>query len=320
MDEETFLFTSLNQFYNAHLVTLQRLHSDNGNRIYRLDMANNQRWVLRLFAADDESALQLADVLSFLEQQGYSAEQLVHAVNGDVLVRYEDNLLLMTHFIEGSPIDYSPSTLYLLGKVLGKLHTLNTVNALELPKAEMLPAPELSYALSELAKVAEEVPELLQKHYDVLVNAIYGVNRCENAPVTIIHNDCHPANAILTSSKQVKLIDWYGAGLGPAVIDVGFLLVSCEIPFLGTPQSVIDAERIPTIIDGYCQYHTLTAMELDLLPDAIRFRSLVYGAVSFAHAISEQRVEKYDNEWWWLRYQAADDIADRARTCFEKYL
>ncbi len=319
MNEEIFLFTCLKQFYNAHLVTWQRLHSDYGNRIYRLDITSNQRWVLRLFATNDESALHLANVLLFLEQQAYPAEQLVYAVNGDALVRYEDTLLVMTHFVEGVPVDYFPSTLHLLGKTLGTLHSLSVVDV-ELPKAEMLPAPELAYALSELSKVAEEVPEPLQKHYDMLVDAIHRVNHCENVPVTIIHNDCHPANAIRTSLEQVKLIDWHGVGLGPAVIDVGFLLVSCEIPFLSTSSFVTDARRIPAIIDGYCQHHVLTSMELDLLPDAIRFRSLVYGAVSFANAIGKRSAEKYDNEWWWLRYLAADDIADRARKCFERYL
>lgn len=313
MDEETFLVTSLKRFYNAHLVTWQCLHSDNGNRIYRLDLANNQNWVLRLFSAEDESALHLADVLLFLGQQGYPAEQFVRAVNSDVLVRYKDTLLLMTHFVEGSPVDYSPSTLHLLGKALGKLHSLSLEDTSELPKAEMVPPPEL-------AKVADSVPEALQKHYEILIKAINSVNRCENAPMTIIHNDCHLGNAIRTSLEQVRLIDWHGAGLGPAVIDVGFLLVSCEIPFLGIPSFSADIERIPTIIDGYCHYHTLTPIELDLLPDAIRFRSLVYGAVSFADAISKHSAEKYDTEWWWLRYQAADGIAARARRCFEKYV
>jgi len=31
---------------------------------------------------------------------------------------------------------------------------------------------------------------------------------------------------------EVVLIDWEGAGLGPAIIDLGFLLISCAIPLL----------------------------------------------------------------------------------------
>ncbi len=49
MNEDISLITSLKQFYNAHIVAWQRLHSDNGNRIYQFDIANNQRWVLRVF-------------------------------------------------------------------------------------------------------------------------------------------------------------------------------------------------------------------------------------------------------------------------------
>lgn len=299
----------LKQFYSVSLTNWQPLHSDNGNRIYRLDLADGQHWVLRIFAANDQSVASLAYILSFLERQSYLAEQIVHAVNNDVVVRYENMLLLMTHFVEGIPIDYSVPALYLLGKTLGKLHALSIENTPMLPKAEMLPAPELVYAWTELIKVADSVAKALHQQYDTLANAVSMLNRCENAPLVIIHNDCHPGNAICTSSKEVLLIDWHGAGLGPAVIDVGFLLASCEIPFQGIAPFEVNQERIPAIIDGYCQYHILTPTELDLLPDAIRFRALVYSAVSFANAISKHEAEPYDSQWWWQCYTRADEIA-----------
>ena len=166
-----------------------------------------------------------------------------------------------------------------------------------LSKAEMLPTTELAYAWLELIKVAGSVPKTLQQQYDILANAIHTLNRCENAPLVVIHNDCHPGNAIRVSSNEILLIDWQGAGLGPAVIDVGFLLASCEIPFQGIASIDLTQERIPAIIEGYCQYHTLASTELDLLPDAIRFRALVYGAVSFANALSKHEAERYDSEW-----------------------
>ena len=318
MIDMDFLAIALKQFYSASLIGWQQLHSDNDNRIYRLNLADGQRWVLRIFAIDDQSALSLAVILSLLERQSYPAEQIVHAINNDAVVSYEDMLLLITRFVEGIAVDYTVPALYLLGKVLGKLHALRVVDMSMLPKAAMLPAPELAYAWSELAKVADSVPKALQPQYDILENAIHTLNHCENAPLVVIHNDCHPGNAIRTSSKEVLLIDWHGAGLGPAVIDVGFLLVSCEIPFRGMPPFTINEERITAVIDGYCQHHILTSMELDLLPDAIRFRSLVYGAVSFANAISRHEAKPYDSEWWRIRYIRADEIAARARTYFER--
>ncbi len=281
---------------------------------------DGQSWVLRVFSTDDQSILTLAHVLSFLERQSYLAEQIVYSVYDNGVVSYEDKLLLVTHFVEGTPVDYSAPALHLLGKSLGKLHALSVEDMPMLPKAEMLPASELAYAWSELIKVAERIPKVLQPYYNILAEAIHTLNRCESSPLVLIHNDCHPGNAIRTSSQGVVLIDWYGAGLGPAVIDVGFLLVSCEIPYLGLSSFSPSEDRMTAIIDGYCKHHNLTSMELDLLPDAIRFRALVYGAVSFANAISKREAKPYDSEWWWMRYTRADEIAARARARFEKYL
>ncbi len=320
MNDNIAIITVVEQLYHTHITASHRLRSDNDNRVYQLDLADGQSWILRIFSAEDQSVSSLADILSFLEQQSYPAEQIVYATNNETIVRHEDVVLLMTRFVEGSPIDYSPSTLYLLGKTLGCLHAVIVGDRTALPMAAMLPAPELSYALAELTKVADSVPRALQQHYDRLANAIHSLNRCENTPLVIIHNDCHPGNAIRISAENVVLIDWLGAGLGSAVIDVGFLLVSCEIPFSWTPSFVPNVERIPAIINGYCQHHNLTSCELDLLPDAIRFRSLVYGAVSFVNAISKHEVVKYDSQWWWIRYNAADEIAAKARKYFEKYI
>ena len=320
VDEAIFLATFVRQYYSESLSTWRRLHSDYGNHIYQLNLEDGQRWVLRVFSADDQSVFSLARMLAFLAEQSYQAEQIVHTIHNDAIVSYEDKLLLVTRFIEGVPVDYSDSALHLLGETLGKLHALRVEDMSILPKAEMLPAPELAYAWSELSKVADNVPIVLQQHYNVLAQAIHTLNRCKNAPLVIIHNDCHPANAIRTSSNEVVLIDWLGAGLGPAVIDVGFLLASCEIPFHELLPIDPDKKRLPTIIDGYCQYHTLTPLELNVLPDSIRFRALVYGAVSFALAISRHQAKPYDSERWWLRYTHADEIADRARACFERYI
>ncbi len=319
MNEDIFLAIVVKQFYSGNLVKWQILHSDNGNQIYQLNLTNGQSWVLRVFSTDDQSVFSLARILSWLEQWNYLAEQIVHSVHNDAIVSYEDKLLLTTRFVEGVPVDYSTPALHLLGKTLGKLHALRIKGMSVLPKAEMLPTPELAYAESELSKVAGHVPTALQQHYSILAEAISMLDRCENAPLVLIHNDCHPGNAIYTSSKEVVLIDWQGAGLGPAVIDVGFLLASCEIPFEGVASLDFKQERMPAIIDGYCHYHNLTSTELDLLPDAIRFRALVCGAVSFADAISKHEAKPYDSEWWWMRYTHADEIATRARVHFERH-
>ena len=160
----------------------------------------------------------------------------------------------------------------------------------------------------------------LQPTYEWLKKALLSIDSGMHLPTTLIHNDCHPANALVTAPGHVILFDWEGAGMGPALLDVGFLLVNCDGKVPWEPLSVgsfhPDEELLRAVIEGYGQHHQLTTDELDYLQDAIRFRSLVFGTCSFASAIAQQKSAEF-SQWWWKRYCAAEEIADRARTFFE---
>lgn len=314
------------QIYGMQEVKLHQLNSETGKCIYRIEQEGKPSWVLRVYPQGQKDTVlsALVNVLLFLEGQEYPAERVVRTIKQDMIATCDEWQLLMTTFIEGNQTDFSPSRLHLFGTTLGRLHALYpSVSSYTLPAATMLPARELAYALEQLTCVASSVPVRLAKQYDVLITAISAIKHCEDMPAVLIHNDCHPANSVYTSTGQVILIDWEGAGIGPAVIDVGFLLANCDgatpwspLPQMGTLH--IAAEKIATVVDGYCQHHLLTVAELDRLPDAIRFRSLVYGACHFAAAIADH--EEPEPQWWWVRYTAADEIAEEARRYFERYL
>jgi Ser/Thr protein kinase RdoA (MazF antagonist) len=108
----------------------------------------------------------------------------------------------------------------------------------------------------------------------------------------------------------------------PAVLDIGFLLVSCDatppwIPLSDKKVFNLEVERINTVINGYCQHHRLNTTELDRLSDAIRFRSIIFGACSFASAIA--RGQEDEPLWWEMRYNASEEIAEIARKHFATY-
>ncbi len=330
MDNTKLLTNLVERYYGAEGTVLQPLASDTGKHIYRVDRANGPRWVLRAYeAASGASAAQaLAATLHFLEEQLYPAERLVCSVDNASIVMADDGChLLMTTFLEGKATDYSPATLRLLGARLGQLHALplaaENSPMLPFPLAEMRPATEVPWALEQLASVASQAPRHLQVWYETLIEALQSIDPCEDLPRVFIHNDCHPDNTVHTPAGEVVLLDWEGSGLGAAVIDVGFLLVSCDTESPWTPPLPPDPARIKAVIEGYCQHHHLTSAELERLPDTMRFRSLVYGAWSFADALvrGEQGPtgdgQTIESQWWWRRYLAADEIAEKARKQFE---
>ncbi len=316
------LIDLVHKLYGFEVAALQALDSESGKHIYQVEQANGRQWVLRAYPAmDDGNTVQnLVAMLLFLEEQGYPAERVVRSLEGDAVpIGHDGWQLLITSFIEGTRTDYSPASLRSLGAMLGRLHALQPLSTMVLPLAENRPATEIPWALGQLTSVAAQVPGHLQARYETLLAALHAIDFCEDVPRVVIHNDCHPANTVCTPTGEIVLIDWEGAGMGSAILDVGFLLISCDKPSLWTPKLEPDPRRIAAIIDGYCQHHLLTLPELNKLPDAIRFRSIVYGACSFAESISRYG-EEDESDWWWKRYIAAEEVAERARRQFEAYL
>ena len=308
--------------YTDQPVSLTLIPTDWGQMIYRVEQADQPRWILRVYppSQSQKNLLHLATLLWWLEQQHYPAERLIRTLHGEMMVVAEGWQLLLTTFLEGTPIDYTPTALYPLGAAAGRLHALDLPTSRDqIPQAKMLPARELAYAVSQLNSVKQCTPKHLYRRYETLLAAIEGIQPCEPLPQVIIHNDFHPGNALLSFSGNVALLDWEGAGWGPAILDIGFLLISCETPSPWAPRLMPDQNRMKAIIDGYCQHHRLTVAELDYLPDAMRFRSLVYGAGHFARAI-RRGIHVDEASWWWRRYLASEGLAERARKHLEKAL
>lgn len=316
--ERPFLIECIRERYRAQVVSLHRLPSYSGKYIYQVSLANGTLWILRVVEDSSKATfVELVHLLLFFEQENYPTERVVFTIEQTAVVTVGDWHLLMTTFLVGTPLEYAPPTFSLLGAIVGRLHALKPSLTYVPPRASMLPANELAFARQQLDAVASRVTHPYITQYDLLEKALLSIDRGMRLPTTLIHNDCHPANALVTAPGHVILLDWEGAGMGPAILDVGFLLVNCDgkAPWepLSTGSFHPNEELLQAVLEGYCQYHQLTTDELDYLPDAIRFRSLVFGAGSFASAIAQQKSAEF-SQWWWKRYCAAGEIADVART------
>lgn len=322
--DQPFLIESIRVWYRVQVISLRRLPSDSGKHIYQVNLAHGVRWILRVGDEASKTALvELAHLLTFFAQKNYPAERLVLTGEQTAMVAVDDWHLLITTFLTGTPLDYTPASLSLLGAIVGQLHALKPALSYVPPPADMLPSGELAFAQQQLVAIAPLVPPQYSVQYELLENALSSIDYGLKLPTTLIHNDCHPANALVTASGQVTLFDWEGAGMGPAILDVGFLLLNCDGKAPWKPLSTTplhpDEERLRAVIAGYCQYHQLCTDELDYLLSALRFRSLVFGACSFATAIAQRENAEF-SRWWWRRYCMAEEIADMARSYFEQIL
>lgn len=187
--------------------------------------------------------------------------------------------------------------LHRLGVALGDLHkrgpATTGAGAHRIPglplidRAGMLPENELDFALRCLLPVqARLAGAAAERQWQALVDDC----RCGLVPVdglthVFLHGDAHPWNSVITADGTARFYDWDAAGPGPAIIDLGFLVLSCAGGGLTGPVEVAPADAVSALLAGYRSRMTLEETDLGALDAAVRFRLLVNLAAGFAHFV-----------------------------------
>lgn len=273
------------------------------SRLYRLRTSRECDWLVRLHEADWHAA-----VLSKLAGAGYPCPRVVEATDGRRVVEVGAERYVVIEWIEGAAPWPEPDRLEGLGHVLGLLHSLDTDGCLD--EAGMLPRGEIGYFSRKLAEVRSMVPPNQRGRLEALDRACAEVDLLEDLPRRLIHGDAHPWNAIFGKDGRVLLIDWDSAGLGPPIVDLGFLLLTClGGPFDG-PVEELNEGRLRAAARGYASARKLTAEERERLPSAAGFRPLVGALAVFGSAVRDHREVGPDSAW--QRYRLAGRAAELA--------
>jgi Ser/Thr protein kinase RdoA (MazF antagonist) len=120
-------------------------------------------------------------------------------------------------------------------------------------------------------------------------------------PQAFIHPDFVLANVVAAEDGTMVLVDWAGAGRGPRLWSLAFLL---------WVEGAKDLRRVDLAMAGYRRAVTLTEAELSALPAMLPARALVFDIWRLAH-----------RSWtagdaaasWPERRELAERIAERVR-------
>lgn len=243
--------------------------------------------LLRTFV-NETDARKLAHILLHLREFQFPCQRLLDHKSNEVI----------TEFIPGVTLDTnaSLSQLKATGTLLARLHAIPVNDTL--PAAQMLPEEELKFAYSCLQRAGAE------NLTGNLIENIKSFPSLAHLPRCIIHNDIHLGNVIM-GGERLSFIDWEGAGLGPSIIDVGFLLSSVY------PRSLFHVleERVRAILSGYLAVRKLEEIELEFLLPAIEFRPLVFLSALALKRSNGEEEDKALSEWFLARYTNSSLIA-----------
>jgi len=299
----------LERRYGIQIVAMDRLD----RRIYRASLKVGPSWVVRAFSArrEAERVQGDADLLNFLESQGFPAERCARP---DAVTNPRGRGVLVTKFVEGKKPECSPGTLRSLGELLGRLNTLPADSGAPAREAgalhvytpnEGLPRRDLASAGAWLDGAQERVPSQNRGPLESLRAQLSRADDCGDLPRALIHPDPVMKN-VIESEGQMILVDWTGAGRGPRVLPLALLIWSCAL--LGDGRW--SPERVDPIVEGYSSKIRLERDEVQRLGSAMKVRPLVFACWRYSHATKVGKIPD-GTEWWWPNDELADSIAGR---------
>jgi Ser/Thr protein kinase RdoA (MazF antagonist) len=226
--------------------------------------------VARVFAAERslEGARGDAAILQALERAGFPAERCAHA---DPVSEYMGQGVLVTGFLE----DHGPlrpgRPAAILGALLGRLHTH--------PATQVRPGGawhHLSFTggpREEIAAATELLKDFFPRVgvrrlalFDRFRDEVARTDDCHDLPHAFVHPDFVPANAISTADGKLAIVDWTGAGRGPRLWSIGFLLWAA---------GARDMRLVDVVVSRYRRAVELEPAELERLEGAIRGRPVM---------------------------------------------
>jgi len=339
MDQQSMLTALLQEQYGSYVVSIQPMHrhahEDRG--LYRVISTSSQTGILQILrhTTITTTLLKQATVLEYLARCGYPAPRPILTLTRKPVSTYQNWSALFTTSIEGRYADFSCQNLTLLGASLGRLHKL-TEKVMTGSTAPLLPgsrfqlASAIPYALGQLLPEAHRVPLEVWPLYSGLITTLHRIQQTINLPITIIHGDSWPHNAIYTANNEAILTNWKSAGVGPAILDISYLLLISHLQNLELSENsslsvapgpiLPDEQAIAAIVQGYRQQRKLTTYEHSVLLDAVRFGIAFHGAQYLPAILHGQWRENGHLKILQACYNASADIASLALQYFEQEL
>ena len=259
--------------------------------VWRVGRAEGPDWVARWFPArrPAEAVAGDAAILRYLMAHEFPAERCAADEPVSVL---DGRSVLVTEWAGPVPRQQRRDAIRAagglghLGALLGRLHTLDTTPAAGAGStgdgviarpggawhhlADGLPSAEIAAASRMLAEAAPVIPGAERAAFDALRAEVAVLDAAEGLPEGLIHPDFVLANVIATPGGMV-LVDWTGAGRGPRLWSLAFLLYA---------EAAKEPRRAGPVLRGYREHVTLEAEELDRLEAVARTRPLILRAWS----------------------------------------
>jgi Ser/Thr protein kinase RdoA (MazF antagonist) len=258
--------------------------------VFRIDRRDGPPWVARAFPpARPLGGVQGdAAILAFLERAGYPAER---PATPEPVSELDGSAVLVTRFVDGTPLPDGTAKFAMMGDLLGRLHALPADESAarpggasgEDPSREGTPRQDLLAALSFLDAVDSKVAAADRDRFEQLRDQVRAADDGDGLPEALLHgNLLHAPDHALVTSQGPVAINWKAAGRGPRLADLAYLIWGTGSWQPRRP----DLTRIGAVVTAYRRHAGLTAGELDRLEGVMYIRTLYLACFGYRRAVT----------------------------------
>ncbi|MEK7504834.1 MAG: phosphotransferase [Patescibacteria group bacterium] len=244
-------------------VTQERVLQQNEDRLVVLFNSDQGKFVCKT-ASPWKTAVALekdTTVFQFLLEQNFShAPKFLLTKSGKRFAELDSRLVYLMEYVEGKKPEATVETYQKLGAMTAELHLLENYPH----KTDFDPAIIIATNFPDNAKKPPFGEEYLKVAATLPNFSVFSQ--------TLIHTDIAPANAIEKADGSLTLIDWDDAGVGSAVLDLGYPLLSQ----FTTEDLELRPELARAFYGAYLAKREITATEKKVLFSAGLFFALMY--------------------------------------------
>jgi Ser/Thr protein kinase RdoA (MazF antagonist) len=279
-DAITHLRSHLERVYGVEVAAIRALDSG----VFSVERRHGPAWVARRFPPGRSVSATRgdADILRFLASQGFPAERVAAP---DPVSNLDGHSVLVTEFVQPVPrsermaaIKGSGGLRY-IGDLLGQLHALPEGPAATTRPggawhhlADGGPTAEIVAAVRKLDGVRDLVPSDQSDLFEQLRADVTALDAGEGLPPALLHPDFVLSNMIASVDQGLMVVDWTGAGRGPRVWSLAFLLFA---------EGAKNLARIDLVVAGYRRHVELGPEELIRLDTVVRSRPVLLAVWAF---------------------------------------
>lgn len=271
---------ALRDSWHYSISSLCCIQEEDGRRCYKA-LSNHGVLFVKIQKQQGEfldDIVQGLQVQAYVSKKGILTNNVLPTIKGELYVKSQGYGIIVEPWVEKQTFGIDLWQLRKFGETVGHLHSLIIPKELKTCLSKLEPQRTLNTIRQRVYQCRDQVPKNYQSVLDAFCKTAEQLDDFPSITRSIIHTDLAWGNVVRMLDDNILLVDFEGAGIGPAIID----LVEVTTYLVKGPSASgpLMKDQAKEFYDGYKTQRRLSSEEIALFHRAHFYHQLYYLANS----------------------------------------